>query len=117
MPCRAPAFYFRLAFDRIFTGRLEAMSIGTICFTMPRSTSIGWRWSLERHEARNEALRVALRTRRFADEHGERRKRPESNQLEFHHAGHAQRKFLQESVRLCGAFGVDDEDDAVALRL
>src|SRR5882757_7153016 len=61
--------------------------------------------------------RIALRTRRFGDEHGERRKRPESDQLEFHHSGDAEWKLLQEFVRLCRAGGVHDEDDAAALCL
>lgn len=55
--------------------------------------------------------------RRLTDEHGERGERPEGDQLEFHHAGDAQRKFLQELVRFGRAGRVHDEDDAVALGL
>ena len=84
--------------------------IGKSGFPWPRLCLIGLKITSLRRTP-------ALHARRLADQHGERRERPESDQFEFHHAGHTQRKFLQNFVRFSAIGGVHDEDDTVPLGL
>jgi hypothetical protein len=58
-------------------------------------------------------LKLRLRARGLAYEHGERLERAENDEFEFHHASHAERKLFEKLMRLGSGGAVHDEDDAV----